>query len=286
MAQIRSEFDMTERQKINLSHPDHELHSSVQSVLQKSGARAMGIVEFLGGVGMMTVEMVRSLWLYPFDLKYVIRQIYEIGVKSLSLVSLIGVFTGMVLALQFIVGLKRFGLQLYAGQVVGVAITRELGPVLTALMIAARVGSGIAAELGSMSVSEQILAIRAMGGSPIAKLVIPRVLVTTIITPLLTVLADFIGILGGMFVTMLEAGVTGRFYMDQIQRTVEVSDFLSGIGKTVFFGFFIGCIACFYGINTIRGTKEVGDSTTRTVVVSAIVIFISDFFLTKLFLFF
>lgn len=278
---------MTEKnQKLNLSNPDHELHSSVQSVLQKSGARAMGIVEFLGGVGMMTVEMVRSLWLYPFDLKYVIRQIYEIGVKSLSLVSLIAVFTGMVLALQFIVGLKRFGLQLYAGQVVGVAITRELGPVLTALMIAARVGSGIAAELGSMSVSEQILAIRAMGGSPIAKLVIPRVLVTTIITPLLTVLADFIGILGGMFVTMLEAGVTGRFYMDQIQRTVEVSDFLSGIGKTVFFGFFIGSIACFYGINTTRGTKEVGDSTTRTVVVSAIVIFISDFFLTKLFLLF
>lgn len=278
---------MTEKKpKINLSHPEHEIHSTVQSVLQKSGARLMELVELLGGIGMMSVEMLKGLWLYPFDLKYVVRQIYDIGVKSLSLVNLIAIFTGMVVALQFIVGLKRFGLQLYAGQVVGIAITRELGPVLTALMVAARVGSGIAAELGSMNVSEQILAIRAMGGSPVAKLVIPRVLVTTIATPLLTILSIFVGIGGGMLVAKLEAGVTARFYMDQIQRTVEIYDFMSGVSKTVFFGFFIGCIACYYGINTTRGTKGVGEATTRTVVVCSMVIFVSDFFLTKLFLLF
>lgn len=244
------------------------------------------MIVYLGGIVVMVFEMFRCLFVYPFDLKYVIKQLYEVGVKSLTLVNLIAMFTGMVLALQFIVGLKRFGLQLYAGQVIGMAITRELGPVLTALMVAARVGSGIAAELGSMKVSEQILAIRAMGGSPIAKLVMPRVLVTTIATPLLTIISIFIGILGGMVISMLEAGMTAQFYIDQIQTTVKMYDFMSGVGKTVFFGFFIGVIACYQGLNTTRGTKGVGDSTTFTVVLCSMVIFISDFFLTKLFLLF
>lgn len=263
-----------------------EIQETVRSVLQKAGARVWDFVETLGGMAFLVGQMLRSLAAYRLDLRYIVRQTYEIGVRSLSLTNLILVFTGMVMALQFIVGLKRFGLQLYAGQVVGVAISRELGPVLTALMVAARVGSGIAAELGSMTVSEQILAIRAMGGSPVAKLVVPRVLVATIVTPILTVIADFVGIVGGMLVTMLEAGVTARFYVDQVKRTVEIYDFMSGIGKTVFFGFFIGCIACYKGLNTTRGTKGVGDATTQTVVLCAMVIFVSDFFLTKLFLLF
>lgn len=272
--------------KIDLSHPEHEIHVSVQSVLQKFGAKIWGIVDYLGGIGVLVGQMLQSLFIYPFDLKYIVRQIYDIGVKSLSLTNLIAIFTGMVLALQFIVGLKRFGLQLYAGQVVGIAITRELGPVLTALMVAARVGSGIAAEIGSMNVSEQILAIRAMGGNPIAKLVVPRVLVTTLVTPILTIVAIAVGIFGGMIVSILEAGITARFYIDQIKRTVEVYDFMSGVGKTVFFGFFIGCIACYQGLGKLRGTKGVGDATTRTVVYCSIVIFVADFFLTKLFLLF
>jgi len=278
---------MTEpSKKIDLSHPEHELHESVRSLLQKSGAKVWDFFESLGGIGMMIVRMFQSIVIDPFNLKYIVRQCYDIGVKTLSLTNLVAIFTGMVLALQFIVGLKRFGLELYAGQVVGVAITRELGPVLTALMVAARVGSGIAAELGSMKVSEQILAIRAMGGSPVAKLVVPRVLVTTIATPILTIISVFIGILGGMFVTMIETGMTAQFYIDQIKATVKYHDFLSGIGKAVFFGFFIGCIACYMGLNTTGGTKGVGESTTRTVVVCAMVIFVSDFFLTKLFLLF
>lgn len=275
-----------ESEKINLSHPDHDIHTSVQSVLQKSGARAWNVIDLIGGIGVMVVDMIKSVIHYRIDFKYVVRQVYDIGVKSLSLVNLIAIFTGMVLALQFVVGLRRFGLQLYAGQVVGIAITRELGPVLTALMVAARVGSGIAAELGSMKVSEQILAIKAMGGSPIAKLVVPRVLVTTLATPFLTIISIFIGILGGMFVTMNEAGVTSQFYLDQVKSTVQIYDFMSGVGKSVFFGFFIGAIACYKGIHTDGGTKGVGESTTQTVVICAIVIFISDFFLTKLFLVF
>jgi len=265
---------------------ENQINTTVQNVLQKWGSSLWNFVDFLGGVAFLALKTIRGLFIYPFDLKYVVRQCYDIGVKSLTLVNLVAIFTGMVMALQFIVGLKRFGLQLYAGQVVGVAIARELGPVLTALMVAARVGSGIAAELGSMKVSEQILAIRAMGGSPIAKLVVPRVLVTTIVTPILTIIAIFIGIIGGMIVSMLEAGVTARFYLDQVQRTVEMYDFFSGVGKTFFFGFFIGCIACYQGLSTRGGTKGVGSSTTRSVVYCSIVIFIADFFLTKLFLLF
>lgn len=263
-----------------------ELDKSIQGMLQKTGAWMLGVIQFLGGVGTMVADMFKSLFKYRFDFKYFVQQLMEVGVRTFSLTSLVSIFTGMVFALQFIVGLRRFGLQLYAGQVVGIAITRELGPVLTALMIASRVGSGIAAELGSMEVSEQILAIRAMGGSPVAKLVVPRVLATTIAAPLLAIFADFIGIAGGLFISMIEAGTTARFYIDQIQRTVETYDFLSGLGKTVFFGFFIGCIACYKGITTTRGTKGVGDATTQTVVLSSIVVFISDFFLTKLFLLF
>lgn len=263
-----------------------DIHFSVQVILQKAGARVWNLCEYIGGVGVLIARLTSKLFFHHLDLRYVVHQIYDIGVKSIALVSLISIFTGMVMALQFIVGLERFGLQLYAGQVVGVAMTRELGPVLTALMVAARVGSGIAAELGSMSVSEQIMAIRAMGGSPTAKLVVPRVLVTTLVTPVLTVFSIFIGILGGMWVAMLEAGVTGKFYLDQVKSTVEIYDFFSGVMKTVFFGFLIGCIACYQGLITRGGTKGVGESTTRTVVYCSVVVFIADFFLTKLFLLF
>ena len=202
----------------------------------------------------------------------------------MNLVSLIAVFTGMVLALQFSVGLGRFGLKLYVGQVIGISIIRELGPVLTSLMIAARVGSGMAAELGSMVVTEQVLAIEALGANPVHKLVLPRILATTFMTPILVTLSDIIGILGGMGIAVVEAGVTPRFYLDQIQRTVSADDYFSGITKTLFFGFFIGLIACYQGLRTTGGTAGVGRSTTYAVVYASLTIFIADFFLTKLFI--
>lgn len=250
------------------------------------GSKVINFTRYLGGIVSLMYQTARAPFKYRFEWIALFRQIYIIGIQSLSLTNLIAIFTGMVLALQFIVGLRRFGLELYAGQVVGVSLTRELGPVLTSLMVAARVGSGITAELGSMVVSEQVLAIRSMGGSPIAKLVLPRVIVTTLITPFLTVIAIFTGIIGGMIVTMYETGIGAAYYIDQVQRTVEVYDFVSGVGKTFFFGCFIGAIACYKGLKTSGGTKGVGEATTSTVVHCAIIIFISDFFLTKLFLLF
>ena len=257
-----------------------------QHFFSNVGQKVMGTCDYIGGVSWLAFQTILSMTRAGVPLKEVTEQVYSLGVKSLSLTNIVAIFTGMVLALQFIVGLQRFGLQLYAGQVVGLSIARELGPVLTALMVAARVGAGIAAELGSMAVTEQVLAIEAMGANPISKLVVPRVLVTTLITPLLTIVADAVGILGGMIVSVSEAGVSTRFYMDQVTRTVHIGDFLSGIGKTLFFGFFIGIIACYQGLKTTRGTEGVGKSTTIAVVVSSVTVFVADYFLTKIFLLF
>jgi len=243
-----------------------------------------GLVDFLGGLSFLAYQTVASLFKDKFNYRETIQQIELLGIKSSSLTNLIAVFTGMVLAVQFIVGLKRFGLQLYTGQIIGIGITRELAPVLTSLMLAARVGSGITAEIGSMNVTEQILAIEAMGANPVQKLVVPRVIAITLCAPLLTILADFIGILGGMVISMMETGVSSQFYLDQISRSLEFKDVASGMTKTLFFGFFIGIIACYQGLNTQGGTAGVGRSTTLSVVYASICIFVSDFFLTKLFL--
>ena len=262
------------------------LTERAQRLFSDTGEKMMGYCEHVGGVALLAYQTVTAIARGGVQPRLIVEQVYSLGVRSLSLTSLIAIFTGMVLALQFIVGLERFGLQLYAGQVVGLSIVRELGPVLTALMVAARVGAGIAAELGSMTVTEQVLAIEAMGANPVVKLVVPRVLVTTLITPLLTIVADIVGILGGMVVSIYEAGVSPRFYIDQVIRTLEISDVLSGIGKTVFFGFFIGIIACHQGLKTTRGTEGVGQSTTISVVISSVTVFVADYFLTKIFLLF
>lgn len=263
----------------------------LNTLLTRLGRRVMIVAQRFGGLSQLTCDTVlHPLKVLPgrprFEWSLILEQVQRIGVKSLSLTNLVAVFTGMVLALQFIVGLKRFGLELYSGQVVGISIVRELGPVLTSLMIAARVGSGITAEIGSMVVTEQILAIRAMGADPIAKLVFPRVFVCAFATPLLTIIADVVGIIGGLIVTSLEAGVSSQFYFDQIIRTISINDFLSGIGKTFFFGVLIGVIACYHGLNTERGTAGVGQATTKSVVMSSVAIFVADYFLTKLFLVF
>jgi len=260
--------------------------TSLHKLFRNLGAALMGFADYMGGLAVLSGQTIKTLFRERLRLADTFRQVREIGIKTLPLAQLIAIFTGMVLALQLIVGLKRFGLSLYSGQVVGIAITRELGPVLTSLMVAARVGAGIASELGSMTVSEQVLAIRAMGGNPLVKLVLPRVLVATIATPVLTIASIFVGIFGGLIISYVEMGLSARYYLDQIRGTIEIYDFTSGVAKTVFFGFAIGIIACYEGLKTTGGTKGVGVATTQAVVFGAIAIFVLDFFLTKLFLLF
>ncbi len=244
----------------------------------------LNFFEYAGGLAYLSFKTWVNFFRYRFDFSSFVYQLKAIGNRSFSLVALVAIFTGMVMSLQLAVGLGRFGLKLYIGQVIGLAIVRELGPVLTCLMIASRVGSGIAAELGSMVVTEQVLAIEAMGANPITKLVVPRVMACMIAAPLLSILAIVIGIIGGMGITLMEAGVTWRFYIDQVTTTVQMEDYIQGLGKTFFFGFFVAVIACYQGLRTTGGTEGVGKTTTRAVVYSAVMIFILDFFLTKLFL--
>jgi phospholipid/cholesterol/gamma-HCH transport system permease protein len=238
----------------------------------------------VGQVTLLTVKGLGGIFVSPFNLKLVLREVDNFGAGSLLLVDIIALFTGMVMALQTIYGLSIYGAEMYVGSVVSLSLVRELGPVLTSIMVGARVGSGIAAEIGSMQVTEQIDAMRALGASPVKKLVTPKMLAAMITLPLLTVTADIIGIFGGMIIAMFELEIDRIFYINSVLTTIKISDLLSGIGKTVFFGLLIAVIGCHFGLKTTGGTTGVGRSTTITVVTISISILISDFFLTKLFL--
>jgi phospholipid/cholesterol/gamma-HCH transport system permease protein len=207
-----------------------------------------------------------------------------LGVQSLLIVGLTGIFTGMVLALQSAVQLADFGATLFVGQLVSASVVRELGPVLTALMVAGRVGSGIAAELGSMRVGEQIDALEAMGTDPIKKLVKPRVQAGIVMLPILTICTDFIAIVGGQVIAWLTLNQGASTYWSAVWSGIFFSDLFTGLAKPLVFGFLITIVACYLGLRTRGGTEGVGRSTTQAVVVSSVLILASDFFLTKLFI--
>ena len=211
-------------------------------------------------------------------------QMDVIGVQSLLIVGLTGIFTGMVLALQSAVQLADFGATLFVGQLVSASVVRELGPVLTALMVAGRVGSGIAAEIGSMRVGEQIDALEAMGTDPIKKLVKPRVQAGLVMLPMLTVITDFIAIMGGQIIAWLTLNQGVSTYWSAVWSGIYFSDLFTGLAKPFVFGFIITTIACYLGLRTRGGTEGVGRSTTQAVVISSVLVLASDFFLTKLFI--
>lgn len=238
----------------------------------------------IGEITYLTRAAIRELFKRPFEWKLINHQIVLGGIDSWSITVLAAGFTGMVLSLQFAIGLEPFGASMYTPKVVCLGIVRELGPVLTALLVGGRVGSGYTAEIGSMNVTEQVDAIKALGADPVRKLVMPRVLAMTIALPLLTIVADIVGCFGGGIITMIEVGVTGRFVWEQTIETLEIVDLLHGLSKSVFFGYLIGIIGCWNGLRTYGGTEGVGIATTRTVVYLSIAILVSDFALTRIFL--
>jgi phospholipid/cholesterol/gamma-HCH transport system permease protein len=248
------------------------------------GDRALRLAEELGDFTLLSVATLRALGRPRFPWRAVLVEFEALAVRSAPLVVITSAFTGMVLALQTAFGLTRFGAKVYVGSIVGLAIVRELGPVLAALMLGARAGAGIASELGSMQVTEQVDAIRAMGADPVQKLVLPRVLATTLGLPLLTIFAITVGIAGGMLVSDAQFGIASGFYLQTVTNVVRVGDFVSGVAKTFVFGWAIGMVGCYVGLATEGGTVGVGRATTRAVVISSIVVLIADFFLTKLLL--
>jgi phospholipid/cholesterol/gamma-HCH transport system permease protein len=241
-------------------------------------------VEQLGQLSLLTWDFARYLCRRPFDAQLVIEQLDSIGWHSLNVVNLTAIFTGMVLALQMGGFLSRFGAKIYVGRIMGISLLREMGPVLTALMIGARVGAGIAAELGSMTVTEQVDAMRALASSPVKKLVVPRVLATIMILPVLTVVADAVGLLGGLLIAVTQLGVSAGFFYTSLVQNVSLSDLMSGLGKAFFFGYLVAIIACEKGLNASGGADGVGRATTSAVVAASISILAADFFLTKLLL--
>jgi len=219
----------------------------------------------------------------PLDIRNLLKQIEEVGVKSIPVVLITGAFTGMVLALQSYTGFKRFNAEAFVGTVVALSMTRELGPVLSGLMVSGRVGSAMAAELGTMQVTEQIDALYTLATNPIKYLIVPRFLASVIIMPILTLFADVVGILGGYLVSVNLLGSNPTIYMRRTFDYLDLEDIYTGLFKAVVFGIIIAIIGCYQGFHTEGGAEGVGKATTKAVVMSSLLILIANYFITALF---
>ena len=231
---------------------------------------------------LMLGKVARGLTSRPFYYRDVIEQFEVIGVGSLTVVLLTGMFTGMVLALQSGLTLDQFGARSMVGRLVSASIVKELGPVLTGLMVAGRVGSGIAAELGSMVVTDQIAALRALGTDPIRKLVLPRILAGLVMVPVLSVIASGVGMVGGWVVTVFLLRVASSVYWNSVVTGLYIQDVWMGLIKPFFLGFTIVSIGCHVGIRAHGGTQGVGRATTNAVVASSVAVIAVDFIVTQL----
>jgi len=249
------------------------------------------LIEFIGsiiekpllGLGRITILLgatLKGMVRPPFEIRNIIRQMLEIGVNSLPVVLVTAVFTGMVLALQSYTGFKRFGAEGLVGSVVALSMTRELGPVLSALIVTGRAGAAMAAELGTMRVTEQIDALETLATNPVKYLVVPRFLSGMIMLPALTAVTDIIGILGGYFVTVTLLGSSSKTYLRATWDYLELQDIYSGLIKACFFGSAFALISCYKGFYTSGGAEGVGRATTGAVVFSSMTILISDYFLS------
>jgi phospholipid/cholesterol/gamma-HCH transport system permease protein len=254
------------------------------SFFERRYAQAVSFVENLGVIAMLCGRTCRALLARPLEWRATDYQMEAIGVASVGIASVTAVFIGMVMALQFAYGLQKFGGLEYVGRVIALSFVGELAPSLTAVIVGGRVGAGIAAEVGSMAVTEQIDAIAALGADPVKKLVLPRVLACTIVMPILAFFALILGFTGAMVIISTQFALPANFFFRSALESVTMKDLAAGMGKTPFFGFIIGIVGCHFGMKTRGGTEGVGRSTTATVVAVSISILIADFLLTKLFL--
>jgi len=251
-------------------------------LLELIGRALLRVLEELGRFFQMLGSAASWLIRPPYDVAELFRQMVRVGVDSIPVVFLTTLFTGMVLALQTFNGFKRFHAESLVGSVVALSLTRELAPVLTALMVTGRVGSAMAAELGTMRVTEQIDALTALGTEPVQYLVVPRVTASVLMLPLLVILGDFVGMYGGYLVAVQLLGANPITYIDNSFQFLEISDVTSGIIKAAVFGLIFSLLACVRGYYTEGGAEGVGRATTRAVVSGSLSVLFADFFLTKL----
>jgi phospholipid/cholesterol/gamma-HCH transport system permease protein len=249
------------------------------AIVERIKAALVEVQEYLRLLGQMSKGLV-SRPIYGRD---IVEQFDAIGIGSLTVVLLTGTFTGMVLALQSGLTLDQFGARSMVGRLVSASMVKELGPVLTALMVTGRVGSGIAAELGSMIVTEQIGALRALGTDPVRKLVVPRVLAGTLMLPILTIIADAVGMVGAAIISSTQLKVAGSVYWNNVVDGLYMEDIVwMGLVKPLVLGFVLVTIACHVGLRTRGGTQGVGRATTNAVVAGSVAVLVVDFLVTKL----
>ena len=248
------------------------------------GVLLLGKLRFVGGCSKLLWQSFCECWQKPYYPRLIVEQMFNVGWRTLPLVAAAALSTGLVMTLQFGAGLEKFGAKLYVPNILALSIAKELGPVFTGLMFSARVGSGIASEISSMVVTQQIDAIRALGTSPLKRVVLPRVVSCLVALPLLTILVNVIAIVGAVWVGSVELGLDAGFFAQKVLSTVTVSDYIGGLIKTVFFALFVVFSACYYGLRVKEGTRGVGLATTQSVVASSVLIVIGDFFLSKILL--
>ena len=258
--------------------------SLVRSVGRRLGERLKEWVSAVQQYVLLTGRALHASVTPPLYAGEILAQMDSLGVGSLSIVVLTGMFTGMVMALQSSATLDVFGARPYVGRLVSLSMVRELGPVLTALMVTGRVGSGMAAELGSMAVTQQIDALRVLGTDPIRKLVVPRVVAAAVMVPILTIISDTLGIFGGSLISIFQLGLSWEYYWRSVGQALGINDLVMGLGKPVVFGIILASVGCFMGLRTTGGTRGVGISTTQSVVAASVMILVSDFFMTKILL--
>lgn len=249
------------------------------------GRKTISFFSYLGGLSSLAAQTLYLCFTPPFRRERIFMQAKKAGVESLPIVSVIGLFIGIIMALQTAVQMSRMGEKMYIANIVALSLVRELGPVITALVVAGRVGAAIAAEIGTMQASEQIDALETLATNPIQYLVVPRFLALTIMLPLLTVYADMVGIFGGYLICVYRLGISSSIYLNNTFDALMLKDLFSGLTKAVFFGMIIAFVSCLEGFNVEGGAEGVGRATTRAVVTTFIMIIAADCFFTALFYF-
>ncbi len=250
---------------------------------QAVGSSIIGFLQTIGRISAFTGRAIKHCFAPPFYPRLILKQFMEIGYYSLPVVGLTTLFTGMVLALQSYTGFTRFNAEGAIAGVVALSVTRELAPVLAGLMVAGRVGASIAAEIGTMRVTEQIDALRTLSVNPFKYLIAPRVIAGTLMLPILVLIGDIIGIYGGYVVSIYDLGFSSGSYITQSWDTLQRMDVLSGLYKAAVFGFIVTVMGCYHGFNSGRGAQGVGMATTYAVVSASILILIFNFVLTQVF---
>lgn len=249
------------------------------------GIKTFEFFYFFGGLINLTLQNFYFMFMPPFSGKRFFEQSKKAGVDSLPISALIAMFIGVIFALQTAVFMQRMGSEMYIASIVALSMVRELGPVITALVVAGRVGASITAELGSMQVSEQIDALETLATNPVQYLVVPRFLALSIMLPLLTCFADFIGILGSYIMCVYRLGISSSLYIQVTRDSILFKDLFTGLFKSLFFGMIIAIVSCYEGFNVKGGAEGVGVATTRSVVESFILIIMADCLFTAIFYF-